>query len=109
MADPSFQHYLSDFAARHRHPANRTFSFVGDHLVIAGVALALFPRVRNLALLLTGSGIALILAGHLVFDRNLSDELRDITRHPLWAARADARMIRAMYRRQGTAFADLAE
>jgi hypothetical protein len=100
----TFDAYLRGFSRRHGDARNRLFAAVGDHFVIIGALLALRPRRRPWGALVALAGTALIVGGHLLFEHNLGDELAGVARHPLWAARADGRMIRAMYGGRGRDF-----
>ena len=95
----TFDTFLIGYTARHDNAVNRWSVFVGDQVLMAGLLLG--PLLRRPALLATAvvAGSAVIVGGHLVFERNLDEELTAFRRHPLWTVRADLLLIGGTWRR----------
>lgn len=89
-----FEEYYRKYLQEHRHPWNRRLHLTGW---VAGASVTLFalPLAGVFALPLgVGVGLALALAGHRFVEKNRSL----VFDHPLWTARADLRMFRAMWK-----------
>ena len=104
MADEStFDAFYDAHIARNGSSLNRWVVFVGDHVLLGSMLLAL-KRPRS-GLKAYGSALTALVLGHLVFERNLGQEVSALAKHPLLSLRAEGRFLRAMWRSGPSRFA----
>jgi hypothetical protein len=96
MESGNFEAFYDRLVARHQTPATHLLSTVGDAVMLIAIAVGLVRRRGGLGLggLLAGLSIAAV--AHLFQPGTLGDELREITLHPLWALRAEARRVKSI-------------
>jgi hypothetical protein len=68
-------------------------STIGDSLLILGTLTAVGGRKFRMGTVLAGLGVTAAVVAHLFQPGTLGDELKAISPHPLWAARAETERI----------------
>jgi hypothetical protein len=77
-------HYI----AHHAHPANRALHYAADCVVVGGFLACVVLREAWPAIAGSGAGLALVVAGHLLVEKNAPL----VFRHPLLATLCNVRM-----------------
>jgi hypothetical protein len=83
----SYDEFAASHWAMHLNPLNNWCSVVENSLATMGVIAMLLGR-RRAGVVLIGAGTAMGGVGHVV-EGNLVQAIREVTRHPTWAVRAD--------------------
>jgi hypothetical protein len=94
----AFEDYLADHLARHSSRINRVSAIAGDLIIVGSVLAGAVTRRPKVAAWGSLLGSAVFVSGHIV-EGNLPSELEQFRRHPIWAARGDAQMLKLMLKR----------
>jgi hypothetical protein len=92
----SWEEFAAGHRTQHLTPFNRWCAFVGNSLAPVAAVVALTGRPKA-GLTVFALANAILLAGHAV-EGNLPRAARDLIRHPVWSARADAAVAAATIR-----------
>ena len=83
----SYEEFAAEHRGEHVTPFNRWCAVLGNYSTVPTAAAALSGRPR-VAAAIFAVGTTILLAGHIA-EGNLARSIRDLTRHPIWATRAD--------------------
>jgi hypothetical protein len=81
--------FWPEYLAHHTHPVNRALHYLADFIVIGSAIAALVLERTWIAVLGASLGLALVLVGHGLVERNAPL----VFRHPLLATLCNARMV----------------
>jgi hypothetical protein len=87
------QEYLDAYLARHRAPATRLLTLVGNGCFVLGAVVAALRRDRSVLIGGLAAGAVMTGIAHLFQPGTLCDELFATLRHPAWAVRSEIRRV----------------
>jgi hypothetical protein len=86
--DGQLRAFWPHYVAHHTHPANRALHYAADCIVVVGVLASAVLRVPWAAIAGAGTGLALVVAGHVLVEKNAPL----VFRRPLLATLCNVRM-----------------
>jgi hypothetical protein len=93
VGNDSFDAYRDRLIGPHQNRVTSIVATAGDVVAIAGLLAAVVTRRLRVALLGVTAGTALAVVAHFFQPGTVRDEIREVLRHPMWAARAEGQRI----------------
>jgi hypothetical protein len=95
MSEPYIA-YRERLLGRHQNAATSAIATLGDVVMIGGIAAGVATRRLAVVGAAVGTGLAIAVVAHFFQPGTVREEIKQVSRHPIWAVRAETyRIFRA--------------